>query len=112
VSAGVPHDTLREEQLAEIQQMADAPSDAYSAGEWCFALNMTLAELARVSREHETMRDALRSMEEPCPDCEGRGDDCGWCGNTGLVLKPAPEVASILQVALAGSRAATPEDGQ
>lgn len=59
-----------------------------------------LAHIDALAAELEAAREALRAMEEPCPDCGGGG--CGWCGNTGHVLKPAPEVAAILHRALAG----------
>ncbi len=74
---------------------------------------LLLAGAIAAEAREQRLRKVIRSMEEPCPDCDGSGllttgEECDWCGGQGLVLKPATEVAEILRAALAADSEATP----
>lgn len=54
---------LREKTVEELQQMLSAPSDAYSAGEWCFAANDLMEECERLRSSLEmVVRMALNGV--------------------------------------------------
>lgn len=100
VGAGVPHDTLTEAVESLRNEYAD-DTDSYTGKR----VNAVLAELARVSREHETMRDALADAIRRL----------GWLCDPGLHCGDATAMeyeARGIRDLLAGSRAATPEGGQ
>lgn len=61
---GVMADKAERARLDEIQQMLAAPSDAYSAGEWCDAANALAAELAAAEKAREDFTNANLSIHK------------------------------------------------
>ncbi len=100
-------DTLYEK-LAQAERGRDEARQAqeYEHGRAQRELERSLKAEARLASV-PALVEALRSMEESCPDCGGAttlppdGKPCAWCGASGFVLKPADEVARIRHQALA-----------
>jgi hypothetical protein len=74
---------------------------------WPQWANIFADQIESLEAELERVTAALRSLEEPCYDCEG--DGCDTCADTGLVMKPVTEVAKIVHAALAGGARAAQE---
>lgn len=72
--ADVPaRDRLDELTVDDVLQMCSAPSDSFSAGEWCHAANVlasereALVEVARAAREARKYVHCV--TDPPCGDC-------------------------------------------